>query len=226
MVTRPGGQVASRPLHFIWLLDGSGSMNQGGKIQTLNMAIRQAIPYMRDTAEKHAEAQVLIRAIRFANGAQWHISQPTPAKDFQWQDMSAAGETHLGKALALVAEELKVPPMSPRALPPLLVLISDGMPTDDFDAGLRTLMAQPWGKKAKRLAIAIGQDADYKVLQRFIGSPEIQPLRANNPEVLVEYIQWVSSVVLDTASVVRPENETQDLPKAPPPLPQANSVVW
>ena len=53
----------------------------------------------------------------------------------------------MGKALSMVADELKIPPMTPRALPPVLVLISDGQPTDDFDSGLQNLMDQNWGKK-------------------------------------------------------------------------------
>src|ERR1700683_1465271 len=44
---RPGGQMAARPLHFIWLADGSGSMRVDGKIQALNNAIREAIPHMQ-----------------------------------------------------------------------------------------------------------------------------------------------------------------------------------
>jgi uncharacterized protein YegL len=51
-----------------------------------------------------------------------------------------------------------------------------------------------------RIAIAIGQDADYEVLQKFIGHVEIKPLQANNPEALVNYIKWVSTAVLKSAS--------------------------
>ena len=87
-----------------------------------------------------------------------------------------------------------------RALPPVLVLISDGQPTDDFTGGLKTLLDLPWGKKAVRIAIAIGEDADLEVLQKFIGHPEIKPLQANNSEALVNYIRWVSTAVLKSAS--------------------------
>jgi hypothetical protein len=40
MAKRPGGELATRPLHFIWIADGSGSMAVDGKIQALNTAIR------------------------------------------------------------------------------------------------------------------------------------------------------------------------------------------
>lgn len=208
MSKRPGGELATRPLHFIWITDGSGSMSADGKIQALNNAIREAIPHMQKVADENPNAQVLVRAIRFSDGAQWHISQPTPVADFKWEDLSANGETHMGKALSMVAEQLKIPPMTDRALPPVLVLISDGQPTDDYQSGLKALMEQPWGKKAVRIAISIGADADQEVLQKFIGNPEIKPLQANNPEALVRYIKWVSTAVLKAAS--SPASQTKD----------------
>jgi uncharacterized protein YegL len=100
----------------------------------------------------------------------------------------------------MLAEQMRIPPMSDRALPPVLVLISDGCPTDDYQLGLQALMNEPWGKKAVRIAIAIGEDADTEVLQKFIGHPELQPLQANNPEELVRHIKWVSTAVLKAAS--------------------------
>ena len=200
MMRRPGGELATRPLHFIWLADCSGSMGSDGKIQALNTAIREAVPHMQRVADENPNAHVLVRAVKFASGAQWHISQETPVADFKWADLKAGGHTDMGKALAMVAEQLKMPPMSERALPPVLVLVSDGQPTDNFDAGLKALMEQPWGKKAVRIAIAIGEDADHDVLQKFIGHPEIKPLQANNPEALVNYVKWVSTAVLQSAS--------------------------
>src|ERR1035438_2468096 len=151
---------------------------------------------MRDVADENPNAEVLVRALKFSDGAQWHISQATPVADFKWTDLMAGGVTDLGKALAMVADQLKIPPMTDRALPPVLVLLSDGQPTDDYAGGLRALMDQPWGKKAVRISIAIGGDADHDVLQKFIGHSELKPLYANNPEALVRHIKWVSTAVL------------------------------
>jgi uncharacterized protein YegL len=225
MKKRPGGELATRPLHFIWVADSSGSMATDGKIQALNTAIREAIPHMQKVADENPNAQVLVRAIQFASGAQWHISQPTPVDDFKWTDLSAQGETDMGKALSMVADQLKIPPMTDRALPPVLVLVSDGQPTDDFNKGLRDLMEQPWGKKAVRIAIAIGTDADHDVLQKFIGHSELKPLQANNPEALVKYIKWVSTAVLKSASAPASQAANADLPpevNVPVPTPTAD----
>jgi uncharacterized protein YegL len=197
---RPGGELSTRPLHFIWIADCSGSMSVDGKIQALNNAIRESIPHMKNVADENPNAEVLVRAIKFSSGAQWHISKPTNIEKFTWTNLTANGVTDLGKALTMVSEELKIPPMSDRALPPVLVLLSDGQPTDNYMEGITALMSQNWGKKAVRIAIAIGEDADIDVLQKFIGNSEIKPLQANNPDALVKYIKWVSTVVLQSAS--------------------------
>lgn len=193
-------KLSTRPLDFILICDCSGSMSGNGKIQALNNAIRSTIPAMRDTAAENPNAQVLVRALKFSNGAQWHVAQPTPVETFEWQDLSTDGLTDMGKALTMVAEQLKMPPMASRALPPVLVLLSDGYPTDDFNSGLKNLMDLPWGKKAVRIAISIGQDADTEVLQKFIGHSELKPLQANNAEQLAAQIKWASTAVLKAAS--------------------------
>lgn len=196
----PGGELASRPLHFIWIVDCSGSMGAGGKIEALNNAIDEATPAMRQAADENPNAKLLVRAIRFSNGAQWHIGEPVPIDAFRWSPLTADGVTDLGRALSEVADQLSMEKMPSRALPPVLILLSDGLPTDDYKAGLRQLMAQPWGRKAVRIAIAIGRDADHNCLQEFIGHPEIQPLQANNAERLTQLIKWSSTVVVQQAS--------------------------
>jgi uncharacterized protein YegL len=227
----PGGPLATRPLHFIFIADCSSSMS-GEKIQSLNHAIRESIPHMREVARGNPNAEVLVRSVKFSTGAQWHQSQPTNVEQFDWTDLTVDGQTDMGRALTLVADVLKTPPMPERALPPVLVLVSDGEPTDDFDGGLRALMAQPWGKKAVRLAIAIGEGARTDVLQKFIGHAELQPLQANNAEQLVKYIRWASTAVLQAASA--PASQTQAAPAGVnvplPPPPAAGPVnpndVW
>src|ERR1700730_15527867 len=171
---RPGGPLATRPLHFIWLCDCSGSMAVDGKIQALNNAIREAIPHMRNVASDNPHADVLVRAIKVSDHAQWHIATATKIKDFTWTDLVAEGRTAMGGALSLLAQQLRIPPMTDRALPPVLVLISDGQPTDDFDNGLHELMSLPWGQRAVRMAIAIGNDADQEVLLKFIANPDLK----------------------------------------------------
>ncbi|MGQ0679702.1 MAG: vWA domain-containing protein [Actinomycetota bacterium] len=197
---RPGTGLATRPLHFIWIADTSGSMASDGKIQSLNHAIRETIPHLRDVAFNHPFARLLIRCVSFSTEVAWHVAEPTPVERLNWRDLGASGYTNMGSALKQVAAQLRVPPMEPRSLPPSLVLISDGQPTDDFQAGLEELMNEPWGAKAIRLAVAIGRDADTQVLNDFIGNPEFRPVTANNPEQLVASLRWASVVASRMAS--------------------------
>jgi uncharacterized protein YegL len=230
MAKRPGGALATRPLHFIWLADCSGSMSEDGKIQAMNHAIREAIPHMRKVADDNPHADVLVRALCFSDGARWHVSRPTPVNEFVWTDVMAGGVTDLGRALRMLAAELRVPPMSERALPPVLVLVSDGQPTDDFEGGLYELLAEPWGKKAVRIAIAIGDDVDLDRLEAFIANSEVKPLQAHSPEALVNQIKWASTAVLASAS--SPASQTlatkpaSNVPIPAPPPPMTSGDVW
>lgn len=216
MVERPGGKLARRPLHFILLCDCSGSMAEDGKIAALNYAVREAIPHMRDAAKSNTEAEVLVQAIKFSDGTQWHIADPTPVDQFRWTDLTANGVTDMGQALRMMAEQVALY-SNERGLPPVLVLISDGQPTDDFEGGLQALLAQPWGKKAVRLAIAVGSDADQNVLQRFIGDTKAEVLQAKNPQALVQYVKWVSTVPVTHVS--KPKSQTTGGGNDPVPIP-------
>lgn len=219
MGTRPGGKMASRPLHFIFIVDCSGSMLNDGKIQALNNAIIEALPHMKNVARDNAHTEVLVRAVKFSTGADWHVREATPVEEFQWPTLSAErGVTDLGKALELVASQLTLEHMPQRALPPVLVLISDGQPTDNYEKGLQTLTNTLWGRKAVRLAIAIGDDAQHEPLEKFIGDPAIAVLHASNADALTTYMRFVSTVAI--ASVSTPsiyEARTQTNAAAPPP---------
>jgi uncharacterized protein YegL len=198
-------------------------MAADGKMQALNNAIREALPHLVDVARQNPHADVLLRAIAFSTGARWHVEEPTDVNTLVWSDLTCGGYTELGAALELLREQLHVPPMQDRALPPAIVLISDGMPTDDYKSALGRLMDEPWGARAVRMAVGIGRNADYEVLERFIGSGEVKPVTANNPEQLVRMLRWASTIAGRAASQMNAELTVQpsDLLE-----PQVSETIW
>jgi uncharacterized protein YegL len=108
--------------------------------------------------------------------------------------------TDMGAAIDLLSKRIKVETMPSRCMPPVTILVSDGQPTDDFYGALARFNEEPWAKKMVRLAIAVGNDCDTKLLQDFIGNKEIKPLVASNSSQLVKYFKWASTVVLRKVS--------------------------
>lgn len=198
MSDRLGGAVARKPLHFFLVLDVSGSMGQGGRIQALNNAVAELLPRLKEDAATNPHAEVQVRILTFANTADWLVREPTPLDAFRWRGVDAVprGLTEMGLAmheLALAAAELG---REGRGFPPAMVLVSDGQPTNttdpDFSTGLRELMREEWGASAVRLALGVGRGADMSSLRRFIGREDIPLPRADNPQQLIDYIAWAS----------------------------------
>ena len=191
-IPMPGTSLGRRALPFFWLCDCSGSMELDGKMSQLNFAVRETIPHMRKVAGEHPEAALMLRVMSFSTGASWLTQTPVQIEQFQWMDLKADGVTDMGAAFDLLSVEFQRTPTTQRGLPPVIVLITDGQATDDWPSSLNRLLSNPWGRKAVRVAIAIGKDCEMKVLQEFIANPEIKPLHVSNPEQLAKAIRWAS----------------------------------
>ncbi len=73
-----------------------------------------------------------------------------------------------------------------RGLRPVLVLVTDGLPTDheaDLNASLQELLAVPAARDALRVAVAIGDNARSDALTKFIGNSNLPVLVAGDGDV-------------------------------------------
>lgn len=227
---RLGGQVARRPLRFIWLLDVSGSMAADGKIQSLNAAIEETIPLLREDARANPEAEVTVQVMSFATAPAWLFDVPVPVEEFHWNPISAVpqGLTELGRALQALVPVMRDLRTGGRGFAPAIVLVSDGRPTHvhgpSLDEALAGLLAEPWGRASVRAAVGIGRDADMKALHHFMGDGDLTPVRADNPEELVATLQWVSRMATNMAS-----SPAGERPAPPPPVESPSGLgqrVW
>lgn len=74
---------------------------------------------------------------------------------------------------------------------PAIFLLSDGEPTDDYKKELGNLKENNWFKKAIKVAVAIGEDANKDVLAEFTGNKEAV-ITVHTPEALTKMIRFVS----------------------------------
>ena len=182
--------AAKRKLHLLFVLDESSSMRSQGKMNALNDAIRENIPEIKDAASECSKAQIVVRAAKFASLTAWHIQDEVPIENFQWIPLAVGGgSTALGRALDFVrTEAFSVEAMGTRGFAPVIILVSDGQPTDQYEGPLQTLTASGYGKVSIRSAIAIGDDADFKPLQQFVGNSGGQVVRANGKLELKKFM--------------------------------------
>ena len=234
VVPVPGGEITRRTLQFFWIADYSGSMS-GKKIATLNQAIREALPEVRKALAAHPEVAMMMRAIKFSDTAGWHVGpQAVALEQFVWPELSTAGSTSTAQAVRLLASELTLEKMPRHGCPPVCILISDGVCTDpegEYDAAIAELLKLPWGRKAVRLAIGVGDESDYDEdeLLKFVSHREIGVLKADSPGKLVHYIAWASVAASVGSSVGKsrmggssPDDPNVALPE-PEPMPAGSN---
>ncbi len=197
-----GGQgLQKRPLNMFFLLDCSSSM-AGEKIASLNQFMREALVLLKGIHDDVSTPGALhMNTIAFSSSAWWQGAVSTPVDKLgDWLDMPANGVTDLGAALALLDGALTEATLTLRLFPPVLVLVSDGQPTDNWSTRLAKLKSNPYWKHSIRLAIAIGPDAADGPLAAFIDHKEIPILRADNHDQLKKFITWISTRVTATAT--------------------------
>ena len=112
--------------------------------------------------------------------------------------------------------------MGRRALPPVIVLLSDGSPTDEWEKDLEAFNKTGWGRPGRtvRIAIAIGRDANKEILTTFTGNSETV-FEANDAQRLADLIKWASVTLSKYASsgaskIGDGKTNTLALPPAPP----------
>lgn len=185
-------EIARRQMSLFFIVDTSGSMD-GEKIAAVNTAIREVLPEVADISSENADAQIKVACLQFANDVQW-LFKPTDVEGLTWTDLSASGMTAMGAAFNELNSKLSRNEFlnSPTGnFAPVLFLMSDGQPTDEYRKTLDSLRENRWFKVAIRVAIAIGDDADMQVLTEFTGNPELV-LTAHTPEALKQMIRFVS----------------------------------
>jgi uncharacterized protein YegL len=186
-------EVARRTMVLFFVVDTSGSM-EGAKIGTLNSAIEDVIPEIRQISTENADAQIKIAVLEFSEGAKWLTPAPIEVSDYAWNYLNADGITDFGAACKELNAKLSRDAfMSDVAgsFAPAVFLLSDGEPTDDYKHYLGELWQNNWFKKAIKAAVAIGDDANKDVLKEFTGSME-SVLTVHSPEALRKMIRFVS----------------------------------
>ena len=123
-------------------------------------------------------------------------------------DDGSGGNTNFGLALEELNEALTEPNHPSRAIAPIIVLLSDGNPTDDFQNNLDMLLKSKWGSKAQKYAISIGEDVDIENLRKFTDEPK-NVFEAKNAKDLSDQIRWVSTQPLSDSLAGKNDEERE-----------------
>lgn len=190
-------QVTPSPrkiMTLFYVVDTSGSMT-GDKIGSVNSAMEEAITVdLPDISTANDDAEIRVAIMQFSSGCSWITPSSGPIGDVIWNDLHVNGLTDLGAACVELDKKLsrnEFLESQTGAYAPVILLFSDGGPTDNWEKGLEQLKKNNWFKHAIKIAIAIGEDADKNVLATFTGTPE-SVIAVNDKHTLKALIRKVS----------------------------------
>ena len=211
----------ARRLPVYLVLDTSGSMTgepiaavETG-VQTLVSALRQD-PYALETA--------YLSVITFDSSAK-QIVPLTELTAFQMPSIRAGGSTALGDALSMLAKKIDSEVTKTTAevkgdWKPLIFIMTDGGPTDDWQKGLTEFRKRKVGMV---VACAAGQSANTSVLKQITES--VVQLDTADSATIKAFFKWVSASVSTGSQKVDSGDEVIKLGELPPPPPEVNIVV-
>jgi uncharacterized protein YegL len=211
----------ARRLPVYLVLDTSGSM-MGEPIaavetgvQTLVSALRQD-PYALETA--------YLSVITFDSNAR-QVVPLTELTAFQMPSVQANGLTSLGDALKLLANRIdsevtKTTAEQKGDWKPLVFIMTDGGPTDDWQKGLVEFKKRKTGIV---VACAAGQGAETNVLKQITEC--VVQLDTADSSTIKAFFKWVSASVSTGSQKVDSGTEVVGLGELPPPPPEVNIVV-
>lgn len=203
-----------RPLPVLLLLDTSGSMNRDDRIGALNKAVAEMIVAFKEN--ETLDAEIVLGIITFGGGVSTALPM-TRAAEVSPPVLTATGKTYMGGALReakrLIEDRNGLPRPSYR---PLVLLLSDGKPTDDYEQALSEFLADgSRSAKCDRMAIHFGgNDPDFgpERLERFVEGTGHRVFRPTDAKGLDACLRAVSMSMSIRSRSVNP-NQTVPVPE-------------
>jgi uncharacterized protein YegL len=211
-----------RRLPVYLLLDTSGSMS-GEPIEAVKNGVQIMISSLRQNPQ--AIETAFLSVITFDSIAQ-QIIPLTDLASFQMVDIKATGVTALGEALKLVAHKIdtevqKTTTEQKGDWKPLVFIMTDGIPTDDWQSGLNEFKKS---KVAFTVACAAGSGADSNILKQI--TDNVVSLDTADSASIGKFFQWVTaSIGVSSTKVEDSGKEVTGLNELPPPPSELNIVV-
>lgn len=211
-----------RRLPVYLVLDTSGSMI-GEPIEAVKNGVQVLVSGLRQ--DPQALETAYLSVITFDSEAKQAVAL-TELAMFQQPNISASGTTAMGAALSLLADCITKEVAKSTAdvkgdWKPLVFIMTDGVPTDDWKVGMDRLRQVKTGAV---VACAAGSNVDTSILKQITQS--VVQLDTADSNAIKAFFKWVSaSISVGSQRVDQGAKEVTGLSDLPPPPAEVNVVL-
>lgn len=208
-----------KELHVFYVLDTSGSM-EGAKISALNHAMEETTEALKTIAKTNGDAKLKIAVMEFNSGCKW-ITFNGPEdleEDFEYEYLEAGGLTDIGAALTELNNKLSRHAFLKSitgALMPVIVFMTDGYATDDYEHPLEEIRQNRWFARATKIGFALGEDPDVKMISSVVGNSEavIKTTDLDLFKRLMKFVSVTASILVSRSTTTETIKTGEDIMK-------------
>ena len=181
---------------LVLVLDCSGSMD-GKPMYQLNEGLKSFTAALRSDPVTATHGRVLM--ITFGGNDSVSVDVWQDAMDWQPPVLEANGRTPTGAAVTIALEAIEMQKAELRAAGvsykrPIMLLMSDGEPTDEWEEAARNCRSAELAKKVTVMTVAIGPNANTSILNAFSSKKAVLLTGLEFKEMFVWLSQSVRAV--------------------------------
>lgn len=175
-------------LPIVYVIEASDNM-AGERIAVINEAMRECQDVLAEVAGAHPEAKIRVAAIKYGDTADLLTNGFEFLHQFDWEDISAAGQSNIGAAIDLLNNELLQDGVITRGASttaffrPIVLFLTASPSTDDYTAALSNADKNAIFHFSLRTGVVIGDGVDKDMLANISGNIEAV-VSANDLETL------------------------------------------
>jgi hypothetical protein len=143
------------------------------RLDYINFEMGKVIDFLKKEAENNPDTDIEINLFNFSDGGKWLYKEPIAVQECIWRGIANARHISFVSAFANLNDKLSIRNgfiPTKNCFAPIIILIADDVPTDNYQPQLKLLRQNQWFRCAMKFAI--GDKYNQELMADYTGNKE------------------------------------------------------